>query len=68
MTHEYPKTWVKLLAYGAATIVVAGRLLAHDHWASDELVGVSLGYFIDSHIFHATHNLTKGAKIIPRTN
>ena len=56
VAHEYPKTWVKLLAYGTAATVTAGRLLAHDHWASDELVGVSLGYFIGSHIFHSHCN------------
>lgn len=56
IAHEYPKTWVKLLAYGAATTVVAGRFLGHDHWASDELVGTALGYFIGSHIFHSHCN------------
>ena len=53
VAHEYPKNWVKLLAYGTAATVVAGRLLGHDHWASDELVGVSLGYVIGSHMFHS---------------
>jgi len=51
VAHEYPRTWVKLLAYGTAVTVVAGRFLAHDHWASDELVGTALGYFIGAHIF-----------------
>jgi|SRR5579871_234277 len=53
VAHEYPKTWVKLLAYGTVATVAAGRLLAHDHWASDELVGTALGYFIGTHVFHA---------------
>ena len=53
LAHEYPKRWVQILAYGSVALVATGRLLAHDHWASDELVGVSLGYFIGSHIFHS---------------
>lgn len=56
VAHEYPKPWVRLLAYGAATTVIAARFLAHDHWASDEFVGPALGYLIGSHIFHAHCN------------
>jgi len=56
VTHEYPKPWVKVLAYGATAAVIAGRFLAHDHWASDLLVGPALGYFIGSHIFHSHCN------------
>jgi len=53
VAHEYPRTWVKLLAYGAATSVSAGRLLGREHFASDVLVGSVLGYLIGAHIFHA---------------
>lgn len=56
LAHEYPKRWVKFLAYGAATTVIAARFLAHDHWASDEFLGPALGYFIGTHIFHAHCN------------
>jgi hypothetical protein len=50
--HEYPKPWVKALAYGAAAAVMGGRLLGRDHWSSDVFVGSTLGYFIGSRIFH----------------
>ena len=53
---EYPKPWVKLLAYGAATSVSMGRLLGREHFASDILVGTVLGYAIGSHIFHTRCN------------
>lgn len=53
VAREYPKPWVRLLAYGAAGTVTAGRLLAHDHWSSDILVGSVLGFAIGTHIFHA---------------
>jgi hypothetical protein len=56
VAHEYPRTWVKILAYGATASVVAGRLLGRDHWASDVFVGPALGYFIGSHIFHSRCN------------
>jgi hypothetical protein len=53
VAHEYPKPWVKLLAYGAAMTVTAGRFLARDHWSSDMFVGSVLGFAIGTHIFHA---------------
>ena len=56
VAHEYPRTWVKILAYGATASVVTGRLLGRDHWASDVFVGPALGYFIGSHIFHSRCN------------
>ena len=50
--HEYPKTWVKILAYGAALTVTTTRFVGRDHWASDTFAGAALGYFIGSHVFH----------------
>ena len=52
VAHEYPKPWVKVLAYGAAMTVTAGRFLARDHWSSDMVVGSALGFAIGTHIFH----------------
>jgi hypothetical protein len=56
IAHEYPKPWVKALAYGAAAAVMGGRLLGRDHWSSDVFVGSALGYFIGAHIFHSHCN------------
>jgi hypothetical protein len=53
VAHEYPKPWVRALAYGAATTVTASRFLARDHWASDMFVGSALGFAIGTHIFHS---------------
>jgi membrane-associated phospholipid phosphatase len=53
LAHEYPRTWVKLLAYGAASSVSAGRFFGRNHFASDIFVGSILGYLIGAHIFHA---------------
>ncbi len=51
--HEYPKPWIKALAYTAALTVTAGRFLARDHWSSDMFVGSGLGIAIGTHIFHS---------------
>jgi len=51
--HEYPKPWVQVLVYGTAAGITASRFLAHDHWASDSLVGTGLGFAIGTYIFHS---------------
>jgi hypothetical protein len=53
VAREYPKTWVRILAYGAAGTVTVSRFMAHDHWSSDMLVGSALGFAIGTHIFHS---------------
>ncbi len=53
VAHEYPKTWVKVLVYGAAVSVTGGRLVGRNHFPSDVWVGSILGYLIGTHIFHA---------------
>jgi hypothetical protein len=53
VAHDFPKPWVQVLAYGAATVVSAGRFLGRDHWSSDIFVGNALGYLIARHLFHA---------------
>lgn len=53
VAHEYPKTWVKVLVYGAALSVSGGRLVGRNHFPSDIWVGSIFGYLIGTHIFHA---------------
>jgi membrane-associated phospholipid phosphatase len=52
LAHEYPKTWVRILAYGAASTVSVARLTGRNHFTSDIWVGSVLGYLIGTHIFH----------------
>ncbi len=52
IAHEYPKTWVRILAYGAASTVSVARLTGRNHFTSDIWVGSVLGYLIGTHIFH----------------
>ena len=56
IAHEYPKTWVKFLAYGAALTVSATRFTGRNHFPSDIFVGSTLGYLIGTSIFHAHCN------------
>lgn len=53
---EYPKTWARILAYGAATTVTVTRFMARDHWASDMFIGAALGTAIAENTFHARCN------------
>jgi membrane-associated phospholipid phosphatase len=40
------KMWVGITAYGLATFTASGRLLSGEHWPSDVLVGMALGYVV----------------------
>jgi membrane-associated phospholipid phosphatase len=53
VAHEYPRPWVKVLAYGAALSVSGARITGRNHFPSDVWVGSVLGYLIGTHIFHA---------------
>lgn len=53
IAHEYPKPWVQILSYGAATVVAGARFTGRNHFPSDLMVGGVLGYLIGTHIFHS---------------
>jgi membrane-associated phospholipid phosphatase len=53
VAHEYPKPWVKALAYGAAFTVAGARFTGRNHFPSDLMVGSLFGYLISTHIFHS---------------
>ncbi|MEE3330216.1 MAG: phosphatase PAP2 family protein [Myxococcota bacterium] len=43
VSQQYPNWPVRILSYGLATTVGAGRLARDDHWASDVIVGAAIG-------------------------
>jgi membrane-associated phospholipid phosphatase len=51
IAHEYPRTWVKILAYTTATAVSISRYTGREHFVSDVALGGFIGYFIGRHIF-----------------
>jgi membrane-associated phospholipid phosphatase len=56
IAHEYPKTWVKFVTYGAALAVSVTRFTGRNHFPSDIFVGSTLGYLIGTNIYHAHCN------------
>ncbi len=51
IAHRYPKKrWLKFTAYGLATGVALSRYPAKRHYASDILVGSTLGYVVGSYM------------------
>ena len=53
IAHEYPRPWVKWLAYGTATAVSVARFTGREHFPSDVAVGSVIGYLVGRHIFNA---------------
>jgi membrane-associated phospholipid phosphatase len=53
IAHEYPRPWVKWLAYGTATAVSVTRFTGREHFPSDVMVGSVIGYLIGRHVFQA---------------
>lgn len=53
LADEYPKTWARVLSYGAAFSVTFTRFLARDHWSSDMYLGAGLGLAIAENTFHS---------------
>ena len=53
LAHEYPGTLTKLLAYGVAAGVSAGRVIGEKHWTSDAVIGSALGWYMGTQIYKA---------------
>jgi membrane-associated phospholipid phosphatase len=53
ITREYPGTLTKLLAYGVAAGVSAGRVIGEKHWTSDAVLGSALGWYMGRQIYQA---------------
>jgi len=60
--HEYPGPATEALAYGVAVGVSAARLIGHQHFASDVMVGSALGWYLGRQVFHA-HSQYSDAEI-----
>src|SRR6516225_9188886 len=50
---EYPGTMTKILAYGLASAVSAGRVIGEKHWTSDAVIGSALGWYMGRQIYRA---------------
>ncbi len=62
IAREYPGFLTKLLVYGAAGGVSAGRVIGQKHWTSDAVIGSALGWYMGRQIYRARGS---GAEIYP---
>lgn len=46
VAHQYPGILTKIVAYGGASAIGAARIIGHDHFTSDVLVGSAVGYYV----------------------
>ena len=53
IAHEYPGFMSKVLAYGVAGGVTAGRIIGQKHWTSDAVIGSALGWYVGRQIYRA---------------
>jgi membrane-associated phospholipid phosphatase len=62
IAHEYPRPWVKWLAYSTAAAVSVARFTGREHFPADVFVGSVFGYLIGRHIFnaHCREGLSEG--------
>jgi len=53
IAHEYPGPLTQVLAYGLAGSVSAARVVGHQHFATDAIVGSALGWYVGRQVFRA---------------
>jgi hypothetical protein len=62
IAHEYPGPLTQALAYGAAGGISAARLIGHQHFASDVILGSALGWYLGRQVFRS-HSQYSDAEI-----
>ena len=56
LSHEYPGTLTKILAYGAAGAITYARVRGEKHFPSDALVGSGIGWLTGWQVYRSRHN------------
>src|SRR5882672_10363141 len=56
IAHEYPSPFVKIIAYGLASLVSVSRVKAHQHFPSDVVVGSVIGNIVAQDIYSRHHD------------
>jgi hypothetical protein len=62
IAHEYPGPMTEILAYGLAGGVGAARIVGHQHFASDVILGSALGWYLGRQVFRS-HSQYSDAEI-----
>src|SRR6266850_4947228 len=60
IAHEYPSPFVKVMAYGLASLVTVSRVKAHQHFPSDVVVGSVIGNLVAQNIYSRHHDPNLG--------
>jgi len=60
IAHEYPSPFMKVMAYGLASLVSVSRVRAHQHFPSDVLVGTVIGNLVAQNIYSRHHDPNLG--------
>jgi hypothetical protein len=58
VAHEYRSPWIQAAAYGTAGAVSAARFTGKNHYASDLVIGSTLGYLVGRFVVHRHHEDT----------
>jgi hypothetical protein len=62
IAHEYPSPFVKIIAYGLASLVDYSRMRARQHFPSDVFVGSMMGNLIAQNIYSRNHDPELGGE------
>ncbi len=60
IAHEYPSPFVRVMAYGLASLVTVSRVKAHQHFPSDVVVGSVIGNLVAQNIYSRHHDPNLG--------
>ena len=62
IAHEYPGPLTQVLAYGAAGGISAARIVGHQHFASEAIIGGALGWYLGRQVYRS-HSRYSDAEI-----
>ncbi len=62
VAHEYPNPFMKIAAYGLASLVDYSRIRGRQHFPSDVFVGSIMGNLIAQNIYSRNHDLELGGE------
>jgi hypothetical protein len=62
IAHEYPSPFMKIMAYGLASLVDYSRIRGHQHFPSDVFVGSVMGNLIAQNIYTRHHDPELGGE------
>lgn len=62
VAHEYPNPFVKIMAYGLASLVDYSRIHARQHFPSDVFVGSVMGNLIAQNVYSRNHDPELGGE------